>query len=276
MINMKKLLIVLLLSVLPVVFWSCSDDDDDNPVKPTVKNYFPLYVGSYWVYEKYDLDSNDQRITTTRKIDSAYCSSMTQEQINGITQNVYTLKHILSGLMNPDQKFYVSNGQIYQNYQFIPGLDFSAFGIDVNDYLTIDWLLLIDQNNQNWTSLPQDTVEIPSINVPGVGDISLTLNLELKGMSAGNGTFTIVNETVDTKDYELDWKISGTVKIDVGGFPVPLPLPEFTLKTVYKLSNNIGIVSIKTNSQKVSVGTLPPMWFVGSEQNLIRYQVMVP
>lgn len=273
---MKKLLILLLLSVLPVVFWSCSDDDDDNPVNPTVKNYFPLYVGSNWVYEKYDLDSNNQRNTISLKIDSAYCSSMTQEQINGTTQNVYTLKHISSGVIDPDQKFYVSNGQIYQNYQFIPGLNFSAFGIDVNDYLTIDWLLLIDQNNQNWTSLPQKTLEIPSINVPGVGDISLTLNLELKGMSVGNGTFTIGNGTVDTKDYELDWKISGTVKIDVGGFPVPLPLPEFTLKTVYKLANDIGIVSIKTNSQKVSVGNLPPMWFVGSEQNLIRYHIAQP
>lgn len=111
--------------------------------------------------------------------------------------------------------------------------------------------------------------------IQGIGDVALTLNLELSWNERGNGTFAIANKTVDTKDYELDWAISGTVKISQLG-NLPIPLPEFTLKTVYKLANNIGIVSIKTNSQKVSIATLPPMWFIGSEQTLIRYQVFVP
>lgn len=274
--KMKKFIILIMLGLAPFVFWSCSDDGDDNPVNPTVKNYFPLYVGNYWVYEKYTLDSNNNRISTSLKIDSAYCGNVSQEVIKDSTRSVYTLVHYSSGMLDPEQKFYLSNDQIYQNYQIVPGIDLSVFGVNVNDYLNIEWLLLIDQKNPNWIGYPQQTLNLDNVEIPNLGmTVSMALTLELKGKSIGEGTFAINNKTVKTKDYELDWNISGTIKSPLLG-NIPLPIQSFTLQTIYKLADHIGIVSIKTNSQKVSVlnnPTLPSFQMLGTEQSLIRYQI---
>ncbi|MBP7214775.1 MAG: hypothetical protein KBA52_03960 [Candidatus Kapabacteria bacterium] len=271
---MKKLLIVLLMSVLPIVFWSCSDDDDNNPVNPAVKNYFPLSVGSYWVYEKYTLDSNNNRISTSLVVDSAYCKSTAQEIINDVTQNIYTLAHFSSNLTNPDQEFYVYNDQIYQKYQLAPGIDLSAFGVNVNDYLNLDWMLLIDQKNSSWISYPQKSLELPAISFPNVGDVILTLILKLDGTSKGDGSYVLNNKPISTKDYELDWTVSGTAKIpSLGAIGSAIPIPEFKLQTIYKLADGIGIVNIVTDSQKVSILNLISFQFPGSEQNLIRYNI---
>jgi len=269
---MKKFFILILLGLAPVIFWSCSDDD--NSVTPSKSNYFPLTVGSYWVYEKYTLDSNNNRISTSLVIDSAYCKSTSQEVINNITQNVYTLAHFSSSLTNPDQEFYVSNDQIYQRYQIVPGIDLSAFGVNVNDYLNLDWMLLIDQKNTNWVCYPQKSLELPAITFPSVGDVIMTLTLKLDGKSNGDGSYVLNNKSINTKDYELDWTVSGTAKIpSLGVIGNAIPIPEFKLKTIYKLADNIGIVNIITNSEQVSILNLISFQFPGSEQNLIRYNI---
>ena len=264
---MKKIILLILAGIAPFIFWSCSDDD--TPVNPGTSNYFPMTIGNYWVYEKYGLDSNNNRISTTLQIDSVYCNATTQEVINNTTQTVYTYTHHSSALANPDQQFYVSNDQIYQKYQILPGLDLTSLGFNVRDYIPIDWMLLIDQKNANWTSFPKQTINIPSLNIPNISDLSL--NLEMIGKSVGTGTFIYQNKTINTKNYELDWNVSGTLKS--GNFTVAIP--AFTLKTVYKLADGIGIVSIITNSQKVSIMGLTSFQFKGSETSLIRSKILV-
>ena len=226
---MKKFILLIMLGLAPLVFWSCSSSSNNNPVNPNATNYFPLHIGNYWVYEKYTLDSNNNRITASLKIDSAYCASVSQDVIKDSTRTVYTLVHFSSGMLDPEQKFYLSNEQIYQKYQVVPGIDLSAFGVNVNDYLNIEWLLLIDQKNPNWVGYPKQTLNIDNVEIPNLGiTVSMSLTLELKGTSIGEGTFVINNKTVKTKDYELDWNVSGTVKIPTPLGVMPFNLQEFT------------------------------------------------
>ena len=269
---MKKFIVLIMIGFAPLFFWSCSNNNS-NPVNPTTSNYFPLHTGNYWIYEKYTLDSANNQITTSLKIDSVYCTSISQDLINDSVQSVYTFSHYSSGMIDPEQKFYISNDKIYQKYQIVPGIDLSALGINVNEYLNIDWLLLIDQKNASWVSYPSKTIELPSINFPTVGDVNITLTLEFVGESKGIGTYVLNNKTISTKDYELDWNVSGTAKIPTLG-NIAIPIPVFTLKTVYKLADQIGIVSIKTDSKTVSIAGLTSFQFPGSEQNLIRYQII--
>jgi hypothetical protein len=74
-------------------------------------------------------------------------------------------------------------------------------------------MLLIDQKNSSWISYPQKSLELPAISFPNVGDVILTLILKLDGTSKGDGSYVLNNKPISTKDYELDWTVSGTAKI---------------------------------------------------------------
>lgn len=48
----------LMFTVLAMAFVACNKNDDATPViKPKDPNYFPLSIGSYWVYNTYKIDS---------------------------------------------------------------------------------------------------------------------------------------------------------------------------------------------------------------------------
>lgn len=78
---MKKSTPLLTLAVL--FLFSCKDKDDDAKLNAvTATDYFPLTVGSYWVYQWYNIDNlGNETIRSTK--DSVFVSADTI--INGLT-----------------------------------------------------------------------------------------------------------------------------------------------------------------------------------------------
>lgn len=136
---MKKILYSSL--VLAVCFCSCKKDKDATPTpvpsSPTATtNYFPLSVGSYWIYDTYNLDTNG--VETYVSTDSCYISNDTV--IGGNTYSVFHASLLFptstyyrrdsSGyLVDQVGKIYFSNTNFTDTlrYDSLPGY-FSGFG----------------------------------------------------------------------------------------------------------------------------------------------------
>ncbi len=72
---MKNLVYFILL--IAFAFYSCRKTEDVVPVNPpstavAVSNNYPLSLGSYWIYERFNMDTNG--VETTLYIDSTYIS----------------------------------------------------------------------------------------------------------------------------------------------------------------------------------------------------------
>ncbi len=66
--------------MIAVVFTACrKSEDGPNPV-PATKNYFPLAVGNYWVYENYQIYPDGNRVKKD-EVDSLFISEITE--LNG-------------------------------------------------------------------------------------------------------------------------------------------------------------------------------------------------
>lgn len=79
--------------LLLVCFSSCKKEKDEAPTpsSPSVAtNYFPLTTGSYWIYERFQMDTNG--VETVVAIDSSYISGDTI--INGDTFSVFVGTYI--------------------------------------------------------------------------------------------------------------------------------------------------------------------------------------
>lgn len=77
-------------SLMLLCFCACKKEKDAEPtpaaVTPTsTTNYYPLTVGSYWIYERFQMDTNG--IETVVSVDSSYISGDTI--INGDTFTVF-------------------------------------------------------------------------------------------------------------------------------------------------------------------------------------------
>ena len=111
---MKKMI---LLFVVAMVAMACQKDElpvePGNPTEPEV-NYYPLTVGSYWVYQMYKIDSSGVENEINRK-DSTIITGDTI--INGKTYSVFEKNNSSGGNSNFESEYYIrdSSGYIVGN-----------------------------------------------------------------------------------------------------------------------------------------------------------------
>ncbi len=79
---MYKTLLVTLVSVVSLTFSSCKKEDNNADSGQTTSNFFPLKVGNYWIYERFQLDTAGNA-TALGIYDSCYIEKDTV--INGNT-----------------------------------------------------------------------------------------------------------------------------------------------------------------------------------------------
>ena len=73
---MKKSLLILVAATL--IFQSCKKDDEEQtpPDDPSYSTFLPLKTGNYWIYEWFNIDTNNVA-TPMDKVDSIYVSKDT-------------------------------------------------------------------------------------------------------------------------------------------------------------------------------------------------------
>lgn len=251
---------------------SCSDDSGTNPTKEP--NYFPMKVGNHWVYENYNLDSAGTRITTSKSIDSVVIYKQETEDVLTIKNaNISVAKHYYSNKDPEDQKLYYSKDALYQKFDQIPGLGAELFGIKIKDYIPLNWIMLIDFKNQNWTIIPQGNVKITDQTIPAAGKVDLELNYTLVGAKGGTKQFTINNKQYTANEYKLSFKISGNVILkDL--FNAKVPISEITFPTSMYFVDGIGLVYTKTDGVSINIAGVVNQRVDGNESILVRFNVV--
>jgi hypothetical protein len=91
---------IVLLLALPLALASCKKEEDEVPVPATpppaasYDSYMPFTTGSYWVYQRYDVNGTTGAETAT-EIDSCYISGDTV--IGGKTYHILMQPHYITG-----------------------------------------------------------------------------------------------------------------------------------------------------------------------------------
>ncbi len=269
MLNKTKIAV----TILGLIFLiSCSDDNTTQPT--TEQNFFPLNLNNYWVYENYQLDSAGNKVLATKAIDSMIVAKQeTEDVLTMKSVKISVAKHYYTNKDSEDQKLYYSKDALYQKFDQIPGLGAELFGIKIKDYIPLDWVLLVDFKNTNWTIIPQGSVKIPDQTIPGAGKVDLDLSYTLVGTKGGTKQFTISGKQYTANEYKLSFKLSGNVILkDL--FDAKVPISEITFPTSMYFVDGLGMVYTKTDGVNINIAGVVNQRVDGNESVLVRYNVV--
>ncbi len=249
----------ILIAVL--VFVSCSDDKGTNNPTNNSNAILPVDIGNNWIYESYSLDSNFNRIRKIGGLDSILVTGTTMKI--GKSAAVLSTYTDSNGVYTKTKEdfYYNDNARLYVHSDYLAGLlpqMVSAF-IDFEE----QWLLIADENDNDWTVTEQDidTVTIIVAKVAG--------NLTIRGKKSADKEFIIDGVKVMAKEFILEGKFAG--KAVLPGVPLPFPL-DYKVKVHLFFARGIGLVNSIMETSPFEVPLFITIPGFKQESNLIRYK----
>jgi hypothetical protein len=235
---------------------ACSDDD---PVTPPSGNtdYAPTTTGSYWVYEKHNLDSAGNTTTQGMTTDSTVVGSQTT--INNQTAYQITTYSDSSGNKTTSTGYMYSKDS--KSYEFKSLSDYfppiMARTVRVNSR----WVLAADfTSNASW-NLIDTTVQDIQFEFSGT---QVTVGGNVKITAKNTGMKTINYKGVNTQAQEIT--SSSLFTLTASG----LPVPPFTITKRDYYVANVGLVQSTMDSQNVPVPFLGNYTLTGKSKTLVR------
>lgn len=255
--SLPFILAILLFSLL----YSCSDNST-TPDNNTTKNYFPLSVGSYWIFAKYEVDTAG-RLNETRRVDSFVITNID----NKSGKTAYKLKVFKGNGEDEDYYFYSENGALFVtgNYIMPTSSEFIEIPIDIKDR----WIKLADTKNNSWTILDTNLVNAVA-NIPALGDVILNGKYTIKGEKGTIGNVNIGEPTTETKEaveYKIIHNFTGTIKL--GSLPAVNSNFTVTLKNYF--ADKIGFVKQTLIPSVINIVGIYNQYINGHDYVLLRY-----
>ncbi len=240
---MKKLAVFL---AMVLIVAACSDDKK-NPVnndpQSTTKNYLPMKSGSFWIYDTYDLDMQNQVNPETKQIDSVVAG----EKSIYLEKEATKLKQFVDGELNANYHFYTEEKSIFAESNYILPLN-SGFGLPI-DKITNQWVKIADFDGTNWDVLSYQFAD-ESISMPQLPS-GIKLNADYKvtaARSAGNVAIPYGDTNLDAVEITLSHTVTGSISYLLFSFPI-----TFTITQKLYFAKDIGIVKVITQSQKINI-----------------------
>lgn len=231
----KKISFTLAITIVVLLFFSCSDDDTTATESETPTNYtlLPLSIGSTWTY---DVNTDDGTNPPTTSEDEITANG--NITINSMEYTDFTATPGFTGTMSTllDQNnFRTANGIYYMYGDFTFPLS-QLGGTDI--VIQLNDAKLIDQNQTNGTTLTTETGSTTQ-NISGY-DIIIDYTLSTVQKE------TLNNYSVNNQDYTnvvaSDIVVTATVSIDLG-FITQTILPT---QNVYVITNyyadDVGLI----------------------------------
>lgn len=249
----RSIISLLLLSIaLFLSLQSCSEDNSTND-NTTTKNYFPTTVGSWWIYETFELDSNGVKIQKTLRYDTAKVVGSFN-----IAGKMATAIEERSGDNSIDTGYFsYENDKIY-----------TLLSIFDNETIPIkgnQWIIIADFNSTNWTILKDTTLD--PIEVPDFGTLTPTLGITGRKGNATN--FVVKGKSIPAQEFVITMKYN--LKISIPGVPLPINAPlDIILRIIF--GENIGIVVRQMDPYQINF-TVFQEKFNGSRSELIDYSI---
>jgi hypothetical protein len=229
---------------------SCSKDD--NPVDITdAKVYFPLTIGSWWVYENYELDENGDRILDTREEDSSI--------VSGIKTILEKEAKVVTSYdedgSSEDNYFYTDYSWLYAHSSF--------FKLPIEEI----WILIADLKGNNWDIAEYDIPEIEYETSIGKGVLNGKLNI--KGEKGGTKTITVDNKKIKCREFKIIVNFTGTFK------KVNYVTPAYyTIIQHSWYGENVGLVQEIVDPYVFKIPTVGSTNHGGYESILLKYNIV--
>jgi len=235
---MKKMFLLLALFSL----LSCSDDKDTT--SPTKGALQPTTLNSYWIFDTYDIDSNNVE-KKTNTYDSVVVSG--QKTVLEKLATIFTsyTKNISNGQITSNEEYYIyeENQKVYMHSsRFNQAFgDFSVLPVSFKE----QWVKVADLNDDDWKAYED---EIPETAFMGLGTFSG--KLLITGESKGKKEFPLNNKKYTAYEFYLNVTFNGNLKLQQLPIPINLNIEQ---KIYLQFVNGIGLVMQKNSPTKFPI-----------------------
>ncbi len=249
--NKLKFLPILIFSA--VMIFSCSDNGSTDPNGDntfTYQNLFPMDPDRYWIGERYELDSNNNRVSSEPMFeDSTYISG--QEEKTGKIAAIFTTKQL--DVNTESSRCHFKDGDsIFLHSEFFNefiNLENLPGNIELPINITDQWLLIFDPSRNSWDIFDElfDNVKFYAEFVQD----TLTLNGHLAASGKVAGVDEVEFEGSKLKALKVTINLQSVdMTISIGSYPV-----EATLSRDYHIwyADQIGIVKEQLESLTVDI-----------------------
>jgi hypothetical protein len=259
----KKFLSMTAIALIMLLAYGCDDDKPTEPTKSEPKFQFP--IGSYWIYDNYELDEANSRNLDSKITDSVVISGT--KQLFGKTATIFS--HYVDGNVS-DTYYAADSNKLYATSDLInPGItDVLPLNIPVDT-----WFLIADYDQNEWVLFTQDfkdqTVTVGSYTAKITGTFKISCK-RVPSQTAKWGSDE--SKTLDATNFQLIYSFAGQATVLIS-----------TVDLNFDIINNIyhnpteGLIKTKRDTKKISITLLNQNFELrtinGMEDVLLRYKI---
>jgi hypothetical protein len=227
---------------------------------------FPMDNGWFWVYKKYQLDTNSNPITDKYTLDSLVCvgkETILQKEAYKFL-SFYTQDNNNQYNQSSNQYYYKDTNKYYAHSSwFNELLNFGAAGLVLPFEITEQWVLIINPNQNDWR------IYLRNFNNEQLSFGILNGVLTIDGINRGYVPTTIGTTTFqNVMQVDYKFKFVGNAQTQLGNLPLNLE----RVMSVYYLPA-IGKIKAKMNPMRFIIEGLTDQIIPGFEQQLFRNNI---
>ena len=247
---------------------SCSDSNTNAPAPADYYKGFDK-LGNYWVYQRNEIDTNGNVVSSTSITDSSWVAGI--ELYQGRSASKFITMSDSAGKITYDTTYIARSGDsifTYIGLPSIPILDTAA--------PTSQWVLLGSVSaTTEWTIVPtitrMDTIPIEALNV----NAEINASFGITGSRKADTTIKCANgQSYSTKAYSLNINMGGSVRL-LFFIPIQAPISKTGGNPQSYFADGIGLVAQYQPPMhfKVGDGSILSRKQPGEIKTLLRYRI---
>lgn len=266
---MKRILILF----LSIVVISCQKSNDPESTK-----LIPLDMGNYWIYE---VEAYEGIGAGDRGIDSIIIDGT--KTIEGKTGKILSHYSSLIGeeyTKTSETILLDQGGNLYSGLGSISNL-LELLNIDPDSITDDGWILVADQENENWDN---GNFDLPTINLENspLNLLFEQFNVEVDsikgevfifGEQYGNGNYMMNGNDYNTEIYRNTFQFDIILWGSFNNFPLNGLRIELAPTSDYHFIKGIGLAVIDQSPVVLEFFGMEIINFSGTRQDLIRYKI---
>ena len=244
-----KLIILCIISTSVIMISSCSKDksstviNTDNGNNNNNNSYFPNVVGTFWIYNNYEIDTLNNTANKPFSHDSTFVAG-TMLKLNHTASIFRTISIDTAGISSTtDSYFYTTSTRVFLHSSYFDNM-FKQIPAQFQSMFKIQeqWLPVVDNEVNNWLVLNQ-----PIDTSAGINGIPITGNVEVLGSKGNTKTMMIENKTYVAQDYIMTFNFNGTINL---GLPISFPIKRISH---FYFVEGIGMVENKLENTVIQL-----------------------
>ena len=248
---------------------SCSDSNTNAPAPADYYKGFDK-LGNYWVYQRNEIDTNGNVVTSTSATDSSWIAGIELYQGKSSSKVITMMND--AGTISYDTVYIARSGDSLFTYMELPSIPMVDTAAPTSQWVllgsvsaTTEWTIVTTQSRTQSIEIP-----IGGNNVPA----DITISMGVTGAHKADTTITCANgQKYSTKYFQIKPNISGSIKALGGLFTQPITVTGTENSSFF--ADGIGLVAQYQPPMhfKVGDGSLFGQKQSGQIKTLLRYRI---